>query len=77
MKESEKQGAKAVNFGAVYGIGAAKLADSAWKNYQLILDVAEAKRWLDAFAQAYPTFARWPEVFEQGLSLHNSLRPAC
>ena len=59
VTDSEKQGAKAVNFGAVYGIGAAKLAESAWKNYQLILDVAEAKRWLDAFSQAYPVFARW------------------
>ena len=59
VSESEKQGAKAVNFGAVYGIGAAKLAESAWKNYQLILDVAEAKQWLNAFAQAYPVFARW------------------
>jgi len=59
VSESEKQGAKAVNFGAVYGIGAAKLAESAWKNYQLTLDVAEAKQWLDAFARAYPVFARW------------------
>ena len=59
VTESEKQGAKAVNFGAIYGIGAVKLAESAWKNYQLILDVAEAQRWLEAFSQAYPVFARW------------------
>jgi DNA polymerase I len=59
VTESEKQGAKAVNFGAIYGIGAAKLAESAWKNYELILDVAEARRWLDAFAQTYPVSARW------------------
>jgi DNA polymerase I len=59
VTESEKQSAKAVNFGAIYGIGAAKLAESAWKNYQIILDVGEAKRWLDAFAQAYQVSARW------------------
>ena len=59
VSKSERQGAKAVNFGAIYGIGAPKLAESAWNNYQLVLDVAEARRWLAAFAQAYPVFARW------------------
>ena len=59
VSKSERQGAKAVNFGAIYGIGASKLAELAWNNYQLVLDVAEARRWLDAFAQAYLVFARW------------------
>ena len=64
VSKEERRGAKNVNFGAIYGIGAKALAATAWNNYQLVLDVAEAKRWLDAFAQAYPVFARWrPENY--------------
>jgi DNA polymerase-1 len=59
VSKEERRGAKNVNFGATYGIGAKTLAATAWNNYQLVLDLTEAKRWLDAFAQAYPVFARW------------------
>jgi DNA (cytosine-5)-methyltransferase 1 len=59
VSKEERRGAKNVNFGAIYGIGARALAATAWNNYQLVLDITEAKRWLDAFAQAYPVFARW------------------
>jgi hypothetical protein len=30
-----------------------------WNSNGLVLDVYEAKRWPGAFAQAFPTFARW------------------
>ena len=64
VSKEERRGAKNVNFGAIYGIGAKALAATAWNNYQLVLDITEAKRWLDAFAQAYPVFARWrPENY--------------
>ena len=59
VTDEERRGAKAVNFGAAYGIGAAALVQSAWDSYGLVLDVYEAKRWLGAFAQAFSTFARW------------------
>ena len=58
VSKSEKQGAKAVNFGAIYGIGAAKLAESAWKNYAKMShaqlrrrehdEEEELREWLDA-----------------------------
>ena len=64
VSKEERRGAKNVNFGAIYGIGPRALAATAWNNYQLVLDITEAKRWLDAFAQAYPVFARWrPENY--------------
>jgi DNA polymerase I len=64
VSKEERRGAKNVNFGAIYGIGAKALAATAWNNYQLVLDINEAKRWLDAFAQAYPVFAHWrPENY--------------
>jgi DNA polymerase I len=59
VTDEERSGAKAVNFGAAYGIGAAALVQSAWDSYELVLDVYQAKRWLAAFAQSFPTFARW------------------
>ena len=59
VTDEERRGAKAVNFGAAYGIGAAALVQSAWDSYELVLDVYDAKRWLAAFAQSFPTFARW------------------
>ena len=59
VSKEERRGAKNVNFGAIYGIGSKALAATAWNNYQLVLDITEAKRWLDAFAQAYPVFAHW------------------
>jgi DNA polymerase I len=58
VTREERKGAKAVNFGAIFGIGPAALVQTAWKAYHLVLDVHEAKRWLEAFAQSFPTFAR-------------------
>jgi DNA polymerase-1 len=58
VTREERKGAKAVNFGAIYGIGAASLVQSAWRGYQIVLDLYEAKRWLVAFTQTFPTFAR-------------------
>ena len=59
VTDEERRGAKTVNFGAAYGIGASALVQTAWDSYELVLDVYEAKRWLAAFAQSFPTFARW------------------
>jgi DNA polymerase-1 len=55
----ERRAAKAVNFGAIYGIGANALVQSAWDSYSLVLDPIEARMWLDAFITSYPTFAAW------------------
>ena len=62
----ERKGAKAVNFGSIYGQGAAGLVGSAWANFDTVLDLAEARAWLDAFAAAYPQLVRWRrEHYEQ------------
>jgi DNA polymerase-1 len=55
----ERRAAKAVNFGAIYGIGANALVQSAWDSYGLVLDPVEARRWLDAFTVSYPTVVGW------------------
>jgi DNA polymerase I len=55
----ERKGAKAVNFGSIYGQGADGLVKSAWANFDLDLSLAEARAWQDAFAASYPQLVRW------------------
>ena len=58
VTRDERKGAKAVNFGAIYGQGAAGLVQSAWDNYELVLDSYEAQRWHATFAQTFPALVR-------------------
>ena len=55
----DRKGAKAVNFGSIYGQGADGLVKSAWANFNLDLSLAEARSWLDAFTSSYPQLVRW------------------
>ena len=59
VTDEERSAAKRVNFGAIYGMGAAGLVKSAWDAYGTVLSQREATRWLAAFAEAYPIFDRW------------------
>jgi DNA polymerase-1 len=59
VTDGERRAAKAINFGAIYGIGARGLMKSAWDGYGLRISEREAATWLEAFASAYPTFVRW------------------
>ena len=59
VTDEERSAAKRVNFGAIYGMGAAGLVKSAWDAYGTVLSQREATRWLTAFAEAYPIFDRW------------------
>ena len=55
----ERKSAKPVNFGAIYGMGAAGLVGSAWANFDTAIDLAEAQAWLRAFSDSYYGFAQW------------------
>ena len=59
VTDEERQGAKAVNFGAIYGQGAAGLVQSAWDKYDLVLDRAEAKAVAAGVRGAYPRLRAW------------------
>jgi DNA polymerase-1 len=58
----ERDYAKPINFGAIFGQGAPGLVRSAWKTYQLVITDDEARRWLAAFNETYPDFDRWRRV---------------
>ena len=63
----ERKGAKAVNFGAIYGQGAAGLVQSAWAQWGLVLDLTEAKAWLKTFDDTYYGFAQWRRDYPPAL----------
>jgi DNA polymerase I len=58
----ERKGAKCVNFGSVYGQGAGGLVQTAWDQFDIVLDFDEAKAWLKAFEDANWGFVRWRRV---------------
>ena len=48
VTSAQRQAAKPVNFGAIYGMGAQGLQQYAWDNYDLVLTKSEAQRQLDS-----------------------------
>src|SRR5215472_16179095 len=56
---AQRQSAKPVNFGAIYGIGAVMLSEDAFDNYGILMTEAEAQLALDAFFATYYGFNRW------------------
>ena len=59
VTKQERQLAKAVNFGLLYGQGAKGLKDYASSSYGVEISESEAKAYRDAWFKAYPAFATW------------------
>jgi DNA polymerase I len=59
VSKDERQLAKAVNFGLLYGQGARGLQAYAAATYGVAITEAEARRHREAWFAAYPAFARW------------------
>ena len=59
VTKQERQLAKAVNFGLLYGQGAKGLKDYASSSYGVDISESEAKDYRDAWFKAYPAFATW------------------
>ena len=55
----QRTGAKAINFGAIYGQGSKGLVATAWSNYRIDLPLAEADRARTAFFGRYPALRPW------------------
>jgi DNA polymerase I len=65
VSKEERQGAKAVNFGAIYGQGPAGLMAAAWDKFDLALTRAEAEAWTQAFKDSYPELVRRQQEHHQ------------
>jgi DNA polymerase I len=59
ITNEERSAAKAVNFGALFGIGASGLVAAAWDGYGVVFTEDEADEWLVTFTRTFPEYARW------------------
>jgi DNA polymerase-1 len=59
VTKDQRNAAKAVNFGSIYGIGPAALAEDCFDSYGIVMTKAEAKRALDRFFDTYSTLRDW------------------
>jgi DNA polymerase-1 len=59
VTKDDRQLAKAVNFGLLFGLGAKGLREYARSNYGLELTETQARQYRRAFFQAYPGLERW------------------
>lgn len=59
VTKAQRQAAKAVNFGLIFGMGAAGLAAYAQQSYGVQMTLEEAEQFRNGFFRAYPGIARW------------------
>lgn len=59
VSKADRQLAKAINFGLLYGMGYRTFAQYAKLNYGVALTEEEAKRYRDKFFETYPGLKRW------------------
>src|ERR1700722_12357672 len=65
VTDEDRGSAKPVNFGAIYGQGAAGLVQAAWDTYGRVLTEAEADQWVRAHKEAYPQLDAWKHQHAQ------------
>jgi DNA polymerase-1 len=63
--KSERQMAKPVNFGFIYGMGAARLVVYAFGNYGVAMTEAQAKKFRKAYFTGYRGIASWHKLVNQ------------
>lgn len=61
ITKSERTAAKAVNFGLLFGAGAATLRLQAINSYHVDMDIEEAEHYKDVFKETYSQLADWQE----------------
>ncbi len=76
VKKGDRQVAKPINFGLIYGIGADGLQNYASVNYGVEMSLADAKRFRFKFFQSYKGLAAWHEKVKKELYEHNK-RETC
>jgi DNA polymerase-1 len=59
VSREDRQLAKALNFGLLYGMGAERFRENATAEYRLDLSAEQAGRYRDAFFRAYPGLRDW------------------
>jgi DNA polymerase-1 len=75
VTKAERQLAKAVNFGMLYGQGAKGLQDSAASKYGVEMTLAEAGAYKDNWFKAYPAIGRWQRATDRNASARSRSAP--
>lgn len=65
VSEEDRRLAKAINFGLIYGMGAAKLQSYAETKYGVTLSLEQAKAFRKCFFDAYAGVAEWHETIKR------------
>jgi DNA polymerase I len=65
VSEEDRRLAKAINFGLIYGMGAAKLQSYAETKYGVTLSLEEAKAFRKRFFEVYTGVAEWHETIKR------------
>jgi DNA polymerase I len=67
VEKSERQAAKAVNFGLIYAMGAKGLAEYAYNNYGVQMSLKQAETFRKRYFEAYQGIARWHGAMKRRL----------
>jgi DNA polymerase-1 len=74
VTKAERQIAKAVNFGLLYGQGSRGLKEYAQNTYGVSMTFAEADRHRDGWFKAYPAFKAWHRATDACISQGRPIR---
>lgn len=74
VQKSERQLAKALNYGLLYGVGAARFAAAANADYGLSITVEQASEFREKFFDAYPALREWHHKTAQALRSGKGMR---
>jgi len=67
VSKADRQAAKALNFGLIYGMGAPRLREHAALNYGVSLSERDAVAFRSKFFNTYPGLKRWHDSQKRGL----------
>lgn len=59
VTKEQRQAAKPVNFGLIYGLGSEKLVIYSQVSYGVTISLKEAKRFIERYFDGYPAIRRW------------------
>lgn len=76
-KSPERQLAKAVNFGLLYGLGANKFSHYAKKSYGVQTDRADALKAIEAFRETYSGYRAWQLKQSEEAAVSMQVRTPC
>ncbi len=73
VTKEERQMAKAINFGLIYGISPKSLMEYAKNNYGIEVSLKEAQLFHEKFFDAYPAFKQWHQKVKEKLEKHRKI----